>query len=263
MKIAYVGIDILYAAMPALLDQGCEIMEVFTCETDDKTEFHAQVAAQAEQLHVPCHLKPVTLEDLDRLRRNGCEALFSAGYYHKIPVLDGFPMINIHPAYLPVGRGAWPMPVTILQGRDRGGVTFHKLAEQMDAGDILLREAFAVEADENLQSYMEKAERAIRHLTEILMWDFSYWYAQAWPQGPGEYWDCPQEQDWTVRPEMKTEEIDRILRAFYGYECVWQEGTRRFELIGGKVTTEKPAAGICFQNQEGSYITAERVEALD
>lgn len=42
-EIAYVGIDALYPALPALAEAGCEIGWVFSCETDNVTEFNLQV----------------------------------------------------------------------------------------------------------------------------------------------------------------------------------------------------------------------------
>ena len=54
MKAAYVGIDLLYPALPALADTGCEILRVFTCETDNVTEFNTQVSTSRGSGEFPC-----------------------------------------------------------------------------------------------------------------------------------------------------------------------------------------------------------------
>lgn len=36
--------------------------------------------------------------------------------------------VNLHPAFLPTGRGAWPMPVSILKNIP-SGMTLHKLED--------------------------------------------------------------------------------------------------------------------------------------
>lgn len=262
MKIAYIGIDILYATMESLLEASCEILEVFTCKTDNKTEFNTKVTRKAEELGVRCQFSKITKEDIKRLKEKGCEAIFCAGYYYKIPVVEGLPMINVHPAYLPVGRGAWPMPVSILKQSKKSGVTLHKIAEEFDEGDILLQEAFELSEQENLETLMQKINHSIKHLIPKLMSDFEVIYANAMIQGVGQYWDCPVEKDWTIQPEMSDERIDRILRAFYGYECIWEQDGKRYELIKGKLVRKFPAEPVFFQTKQGSFIVAEVVKEL-
>ena len=262
MKIAYIGIDILYAAMEALLEAGCEILEVFTCETDNKTEFNRKVTKKAEELDIPCHFHKITKNDIKRLVKNGCEAIFCAGYYYKIPVSEELPMVNVHPSYLPMGRGAWPMPIAILKKMTQSGVTIHKIVEQLDAGDILLQEAFPLSEDEDLESMMRKIDITIHHLISKLMLDFEGIYSAAFVQKEGEYWQCPTEKDWTISSEMSDEKIECILRAFYGYECIWEETGKRYELIRGRLVKQHPAGKNFFCTKEGSFIVAEVIEEL-
>lgn len=262
MKIVYAGIDLLKAVMDSLLELGCEIAEVFTCRTDNKTEFNTQVIGTAKRLQVPVSLSPIRIEDLRRLREKGCEALFCGGYYHKIPILEDWPMVNLHPALLPVGRGPWPMPVTILKGLSASGVTLHKLTDSWDGGDILLQRSFEVSKGEDLSGFMAKADLAIADLLREAMEDFGACYRQAIPQGEGEYWPCPGPADWTITPGMQPEQIDRILRAFYGYECIWKEEGRTFELIRGRLTAQPPSEGICFRTKDGFCVSAERIEEI-
>lgn len=235
MKIAYIGIDLLYPALPALAEAGCEIMELFTCETDNETEFNLQVCAFARHGGIPLTVGKITAADIGRLKEHGCQAVICGGYYHRIPVDGSLPMVNIHPALLPVGRGAWPMPVTILRGLTESGVTVHKMTERFDQGDILLKESVAVAPDENLQTLTAKQQALLPGMMWRLAADFDRLYAHAAPQGEGEYWPCPAEDGYPITPDMTAEEADRILRAFYGYECVYQTGGKTYGLIGGVV----------------------------
>ena len=257
MKVAYAGIDLLAPALETLIAQGCEIMRVFTCKTDNVTEFNTKIKSLAAQNGIPCTDERVRRDDLERLRAEGCELFLCAGYYYLVPIVDELPMVNVHPAYLPEGRGAWPMPVTILRGLPRSGVTLHKMAASFDTGDILLQRSFPVSPDENLQTFMEKLCGFLPELVTELISDLPGVMARAVPQGEGSYWECPTEKDWTVTSEMTAAQADRILRAFYGYECIYLNGTDRYEMILGAVTSSETPYPV-----RGGWLRAGKIRKL-
>lgn len=53
--------------------------------------------------------------------------------------------VNVHPSLLPELRGPAPIPAAILAGMERTGVTVQRLAEAVDAGDILAQRAVALQ----------------------------------------------------------------------------------------------------------------------
>lgn len=233
MKIAYIGIDLFFTALESLENCGCEIEEIFTCETDNKTEFNLKICDFAKKKNIPCQMTRITRDDVERLKKAGCELVVCAGYYFKIPANTGLPIVNIHPSLLPVGRGSWPMPQTILKGMKKSGVTVHKIAEGFDTGDILLQKEFDLDEQESLVSFMEKVYALIPSMMEELVKNFHELWRNARAQQGEEYWEAPTESDMTVRADMTAQEADRVLRAFLGYECYY-EGKERFEIIGGR-----------------------------
>ncbi len=260
MRIAYLGIDLLKPVLDALLREGCRVLKLFTCPVDNVTEFNTAVLQTARERGIPYTRERITAADLDELAAQGCELLVCAGYYYRVPVTDAFPMVNFHPTPLPVGRGSWPMPRLILEGAELGGVTAHKMAAEFDTGEILLQERFPLDEREDHQTYMEKVYEAIPGMVRALVSDLPGVLAAARPQGAGEYWPLPAEEDWTVTPDMDAARADRILRAFYGYECVYRDGARKTELIGGRVVPGDPV-GQPFPVR-GGYLTADRIRAL-
>lgn len=262
MKIAYIGIDILIEALNALLAEGCEVVEIFTCKTDNKTEFNTAVTAKAESLGVPLKLEPIDSKDLRRLEQKGVEAVICAGYYHKVPTDTDIPLINIHPALLPIGRGAWPMPLTILRGLRYSGVTFHKMASDFDKGDILLQDSFELSPREDLESFMCKVSGLIRKNIPTLISDLKRLWSLATPQEKGEYWRMPEESDYTVGPHMSDGDIDRILRAFYGYECIYDDGKKRYEIIRARLKDSIGVGECGFRVDSGKYVVAQTVTEL-
>lgn len=260
MNIAYLGIDLLKPVLDALLREGCRVLKLFTCPVDNVTEFNTAVIQTAQERRIPFTLERITAADLAWLSAQGCELLVCAGYYYRAPVTDAFPMVNFHPTPLPAGRGSWPMPRLILDGAEFGGVTAHKMAAEFDTGEILLRERFPLGRREDHRSYMEKVYERVPDMVRALVSGLPQVLANAQPQGAGEYWPLPTEKDWTVTPDMDAAQADRILRAFYGYECVFSDGVSKTELIGGRVILgDQPGRPFPVQ---GGYITADRVRSL-
>ena len=152
------------------------------------------------------------------------------------------------------------MPRLILEGARYGGVTAHKMAADFDTGDILLQERFPLDEREDHRTYMEKVYERLPGMVHALVRGLPGVLAGARPQGPGEYWPFPEEEDWTVTPDMDVPQADRILRAFYGYECVYRDGERRTELVGGRLIPGD-STGQPFPVR-GGYLTADKIREL-
>lgn len=68
--------------------------------------------------------------------------------------------VNLHPSLLPKYRGASPVNWAILSGDKETGNTVIKMAEQMDAGDIITQKATAIGDDEDAVSLEERLSQA-------------------------------------------------------------------------------------------------------
>lgn len=233
-NVAFAGFDLFDIALESLLLENCKIQEIFTCRVDGEFETNSHVIQIADRFKIPYHLDPVSQYDLERLKKNGCDLFLSAGYYHKFPVIEGLPMVNIHPSLLPEGRGAWPLPVMILNGEKRAGVSFHRIRDQFDTGEILLQKAFPIEEKDTLEDITQKVRDHIPHMIHILCTNLEQLYEKAESQIGGSYWKCPKEEEWAIRQEMTVEEADRILRAFYGFGCVYEAEGKRWQVVKGR-----------------------------
>lgn len=238
MKVAFVGFDLFYDCLCALEESGCEIIKIFTYKTDNEYEFNEKVLAFAKDRSIPVKDTKITVDDLAYLHDSGCELLISAGYIYKIPICRDFPMINVHPALLPLGRGPWPMPVTILRGLSESGITLHKLEESFDTGDILLQKKIDVCDDENLETLTEKLQKTAARAVREIVSKLDFYYNNSTPQGEGEYWAEPDDGEMTFYFDTEAEEIDRILRAFYGYGCYYDTGDEKILIKKGRIITD-------------------------
>ena len=230
MKTAFCGFDLMYPAMEALASRT-DMIKLFTCEVDGVYETNHMALSLASKLGIPHTTKRITREDIDELVDTGCELLVSAGYYYKIPVDRRLRMVNIHPSLLPYGRGAWPMPLAILDRLTQSGVTIHKTEEGFDTGDILLQERFDIDREETLLSFMGKVNLLLPDMIGRLINDLGRLWDNARPQGDGEYQTQPDPEDYIIRPTDTVEYADRVLRAFFGFPCFYDDGERKYELV--------------------------------
>ncbi len=249
-KIAYFGIDLLFDVLPFLYGQDVEIAVIFTAEStaSDSTD---RIQAFAREHQIPCKTAPATREDIDGLATMGVAFSITAGYPYRIPVSKVVRQVNVHPAYLPVGRGPWPMPVSILRNVP-SGVTLHKIAEGFDCGDILLQREIPLAKDENLTTLMAKIQKTAIGLLDELLRDFDRIWGSAKPQGEGEYWQEPTEADRTITAQSTTEEASRKIRAFHGYGVLYQTAEGLLEIK--EAVLLPPDAQVGFPLSDGKII---------
>lgn len=76
----------------------------------------------------------------------------SAFFGHIIPEniirLVSKDFINLHPSYLPLGRGAHPIAWGILKG-EKLGITIHKLTKELDCGEIYFQKTLDSDISQN------------------------------------------------------------------------------------------------------------------
>lgn len=124
------------------------------------------------------------------------------GYILEPETLDLFPggVLNLHPAYLPYNRGAYPNVWSIVDGTP-AGATLHLLDEGIDTGPILARREVEVRPDDTGKSLYRRLEQACISLFE-----------DAWPKWrAGELEPVEQaEEDGTYHEVDDVQEIDEI-----------------------------------------------------
>lgn len=221
MKIAYAGFDLMYSAFEAL-SRSNTVLKLFTCRVDGVYETDDKVISLVKKLDVPYTYDRITERDIEELIEDGCELLISAGYYYLIPVDERLPMVNIHPSLLPYGRGAWPMPLAILDKLSESGVTVHMTEKSFDTGDILIQRRFELSDDETLESFMDKVNGLLPEMMTELTADFKRLWDNRRPQGEGVYLPEPDPEEYILTPDDTAEYADRVLRAFYGFKCYYK-----------------------------------------
>jgi methionyl-tRNA formyltransferase len=103
--------------------------------------------------------QPDMLQAIKALRPDiGLSVLF--GYILRPEILDLFPagVVNLHPAYLPYNRGAYPNVWSIVE-RTPAGVTLHYIDAGVDTGDIIAQRQLPIEPVDTGEILYRKLER--------------------------------------------------------------------------------------------------------
>lgn len=120
------------------------------------------VKAFALAHHLPI-LQPERVRDEDFLKtfRLLCpDMVVLAAFGQILPseIIDGPKMgcLNIHPSLLPRYRGAAPINWAIIRGEQKTGVTIMQMAEELDAGDVIMQREIAIGAEETFDQLHDR-----------------------------------------------------------------------------------------------------------
>ena len=126
----------------------------------------AQAVADLKECGVIAQAVPVlTPEKLNADFREAVAALhpdilvcFAYGKIFGPKTLAIFPQgaLNIHPSLLPRWRGPSPVPAAIFAGDSITGVTVQYMAQEMDAGDIVLRKELPIEPTDTTETLLTR-----------------------------------------------------------------------------------------------------------
>ena len=213
MRIAYYGYDFFSNCMEAVLQQGHEIVALYTMLYDNIYNQNIQVLSFAKAHHIPVRFNKPSMQEMLNLK---VDLHIVAAYPYKLPIVGDIYAINIHPSLLPIGAGPWPLPHVILKDHKESGVTIHKLNEVFDAGEILSQARIKIAPFETLESLSFKSQLLAKDLLLKVLADFYQIWAIASPQdlSKREFWSHPLLEDRTIDWNNSIECIHRQVRAF-------------------------------------------------
>lgn len=131
--------DIGYEALQTLIALNAPIRAVYThADSPSEPKWFRCVSTLAKSHNIPTYTHTPTQAELDALQ---CDMVLCAYYRTLLPTawvlsrpLDAY---NIHGSLLPAFRGAQPTNWAVISGAEKTGITLHKMAPQVDAGDIV------------------------------------------------------------------------------------------------------------------------------
>ncbi|MBO7730559.1 MAG: methionyl-tRNA formyltransferase [Lachnospiraceae bacterium] len=167
MRTIFIGTsELAVPALNALKEHGHEILAVIT-QPDrgsgrGKNIRFSPVKEEALKWNLPI-LQPekIRAEEVQKqIQELNPDLFVVASYGQKIPQeimeLAPYGCINIHPSLLPKYRGAAPVVGPILNGDVKTGVSIMRLAQQLDAGNVLAQEEIVLDPKETVPSLEPK-----------------------------------------------------------------------------------------------------------
>ena len=155
MRVVFMGTpDFAAESLRAVLDAGHEVSGVFTQPDRPKGRGMKLTPCETKQLALERGLTVYqpdsvrTEEALELMRSLAPDVLCVVAYGKILPdamlAIPRLGAVNVHGSLLPKYRGAAPIQWSVLSGDEYAGVTTMYLAHDMDAGDIIYREATPV-----------------------------------------------------------------------------------------------------------------------
>ena len=211
MKVAYFGGDWFLSCISAWETLGHEISHVFVAGEE---VYNQQLRDWANNANRPLSTDKPTVSHLQQLQNEGVDCLFCVEYPWLIPTTHfEFKTINVHPSMLPEGRGPTPVSWILHSKQAHAGISFHKLADTFDTGDIIYQKPLRVADEDTLDSYLAKLELEIpKALTELLV-DFANRYGNAKAQSGGSYWPKMTLNDRQIRWDSSCHTVGQQVKA--------------------------------------------------
>ena len=167
MKVVFMGTpDFAVAVLRRLKEDGWNVIAAYTQPDKPKNRgmklVPTPVKAFALTENIPVY-QPVSCRDeavLEELWALEPDVIVVAAYGKLLPKalleIPKVAIINVHSSILPQYRGAAPINWAVLNGDDETGVTIQYMAEQLDAGDILLTKTTSIAPDEDAASLYDR-----------------------------------------------------------------------------------------------------------
>ena len=184
MKIIFMGTpDFARDSLKAIYEKGHEILSVITVPDRPKGRGMKLIYSEVKEYALEKGLK---LLQPDKLRGNEeiikqikkanpdiiCVVAYGRILPKEILEIAKYGCVNVHPSLLPKYRGSAPIQWAILNGDEKTGVTTMYLDEEMDAGDIILKEEVKIDENETSGELWDRlskigAELLVKTLEQI------------------------------------------------------------------------------------------------
>lgn len=207
---------------------------------------------------------------INHLKANQIDWLFIIGWSQiaSSAVLNAVKkgVVGAHPTLLPEGRGRAAIPWAIIKGLSKTGVTFFKMDEGVDSGEILDQYEISLSNDITATELYEKVNEAHINLIKKIWKDIKNDIVRGEKQNESKasYWEGRRPEDGELQLTMNIKDVDRLVRATtkpYPGAFLLEKDTK---LIIWKGSIYEQPDAIVLNFSDGKYYVTEyeRVKAI-
>ncbi len=167
MKILYMGTpEFAVGPLKAIYEAGHEVLAVVTQPDKAKGRGKEMQACEVKEYAVSKNIpvfQPAKIknpEAVETLKKYNADIYIVAAFgqilSREILEIPRYGCLNIHASLLPKYRGAAPIQWSIIEGERETGVTIMQMDVGLDTGDMLLKKAVSIDAQETGQTLHDK-----------------------------------------------------------------------------------------------------------
>lgn len=187
---------------------------------DDLTDSRSVYTAfeRLAALHqVPLHMVTSTAQAIEWIQQYRPDTAVVHGWYRLIPVAQ-FPslrFLGFHFSPLPTYRGNAPLVWQILNGEQQLGVSFFRLSEGMDDGELVDQRLFELGINEDVSSALDKANQLVMSMLDdfIPRWQAGDVSLKPQPDMTPSYCGLRQPEDGQIDWRADAEIVHNFIRA--------------------------------------------------
>jgi methionyl-tRNA formyltransferase len=254
MKIAYFGGDWYLDCLKVFLKHGHQVGHIFVCA---EQSYNRKIREYARLNNIPLSLHKPTAEDITKITAEGIDCFYSSEYSWLIPLPDAsVRTINVHPTLLPLGRGPTPLIWLLKCYSEAAGVTFHKLSDKLDQGDIIYQQPIKLSSNESWETLVAKLHIDIPLMLDHMLTEFDAYYESATEQGDGTYWPKIELNDRTINWNDSIDVISKLARSCgrFGVVAAFESNTLLVNHIQVSHCQHMQPPGILLNEDDETYV---------
>lgn len=147
------------------------------------------------------------------------DIIFSASYPSKVSqsvcANATIAAVNIHTGLLPEGRGSHPLNWALIWGKEKTGITIHKITDTYDAGDICVQHEVPIFETDTIVELRQRVEDLFPNVVASFFDDPERFIAEAWQQNQAHtsYAQKRLPEDGLINEKATPQEICNFVRA--------------------------------------------------
>lgn len=193
------------------------------CGIITKKEINKKIETKYKKKNIKI-FKPKTYNEIKKLEKKikklKIDIILVISYGFKIPQniinIPKFGCINMHASLLPKFRGSSPIQQVILNGDSKTGITFIKMNNKIDKGDILIKKKIKINKNDNYISIIKKIQEIGKKYIFFLFKNIKKLYKKKIKQNEKKatYTKKIKKTDGIINWKESAQKIDRKIRAF-------------------------------------------------